>query len=151
MRQSTSLLLLLILLLSLLPFGLFLAGYSVPPDLTLVPIATEPGASSISWLVWGTLAVLIAATLTPPIWRFFTFSITTKPPIRFVFQHGLLSLLQKKPESRLFKPAVQQAKGHAGVPSAALWRGPLLLSVISDKIPSNPRTIALLSLTNSTS
>ena len=69
---------LLTLLLGLPAFGLLLAGYSIPPNLTLFPISTEPGDFSISWLVCGLLAVLIAATLTPVIWRFFHIPVITR-------------------------------------------------------------------------
>ena len=70
---------LLILILGLPVFGLLLAGYSLPVYLTIFPIPTEPGESSISWLTCGILTVLIAATLTPLIWRFFKIPVTTKP------------------------------------------------------------------------
>ncbi len=71
MRQIAGLGLLLILLLALPLFGLLLAGYSLPPHLTLFPIPTEPGTASFSWVACGTLTALIAATLSPIIWRFF--------------------------------------------------------------------------------
>lgn len=71
--------LLLTLILGLPLFGILLAGYSLPTHLTLFPIPTEPGASSISWLVWGILTALITATLTPLIWRFFIIPNTTRP------------------------------------------------------------------------
>jgi len=62
---------LLTLILGLPLFGLLLAGYALPPNLTIFPIPTEPGDLSISWLACGTLAVLLVATLSPIIWRFF--------------------------------------------------------------------------------
>ncbi len=58
--------------------GILLAGYSFPTHLTLLPIPTEAGASSISWLAWGILTALLAGTLTPLIWRFFTTPNTPK-------------------------------------------------------------------------
>lgn len=70
---------LLTLILGLPVFGLFLAGYPPPPHLTIFPISTEPGESSISWLVCGILAILITASLTPVIWRFSKISIATEP------------------------------------------------------------------------
>ncbi len=70
---------LLILILGLPLFGLLLAGYSLPPTLTIFPIPTEPGESSISLLAFGMLTLLIAATLTPVIYRFFKILITTRP------------------------------------------------------------------------
>jgi len=66
---------LLILILGLPVFGLLLAGYSFPTYLTIFPIPTEPGESSISWLTCGIMTVLIAAALTPLIWRFFKFPV----------------------------------------------------------------------------
>jgi hypothetical protein len=78
MIRITRLGLLLTVILGLPLVGILLAGDPFPTHLALFPIPTEPGASSISWLLWGILALLIAATLTPPIWRFFNFSITTK-------------------------------------------------------------------------
>jgi hypothetical protein len=59
----------LILILGLPLAGLLLAGYTLPPNLTIFPIPTEPGTSSVSWLVWEILALLIAVTLTPAIFR----------------------------------------------------------------------------------
>jgi len=50
--------------------GLLILGEPLLPYLTLPPIPTEPGITSISWLVFGILTVLIAATLTPLICRF---------------------------------------------------------------------------------
>ena len=53
--------------------GLLLAGYTLPPNLTIFPIPTEPGELSISWLACGMLALFIAATLAPAVCRFVTF------------------------------------------------------------------------------
>ena len=64
---------LLTLILGLPALGLFLAGYTLPPNLAIFPIPTEPGELSISWLACGMLALLIASTLTPAICRFFKF------------------------------------------------------------------------------
>jgi len=75
MQPVTFLGLFLILILGLPVVGLLLAGYSLPPHLALFSILTEPGESSISWLVCGTLSVLITTTLLPFIWRFFNFPI----------------------------------------------------------------------------
>jgi len=69
---------LLILLLGLPPFGPLLAGYSFPAHLSIFPIPTEPGESSISWFAWGMVAILITGTISPFIWRFFNFPIATK-------------------------------------------------------------------------
>jgi hypothetical protein len=44
---------LLTLILGLPLFGLLLARYSIPTHLTIFPIPTEPGESSISCLAWG--------------------------------------------------------------------------------------------------
>ena len=68
----------LIMVLGLPPFGLLLAGFSLPTTLTLFPIPIEPGTSSLSWPVWGILAGLIAATLMPFMWRFFHSSLITQ-------------------------------------------------------------------------
>jgi hypothetical protein len=70
---------LLTLILGLPVLGLLLAGYSLPPNLTLFPIPTEPGELSISWPIFGILTVLIAATLTPVICRFFKFPVIARP------------------------------------------------------------------------
>jgi hypothetical protein len=69
---------LLALILGLPLLGLLLAGYSLPPNLTIFPIPTEPGELSISWLACGMLALLIASTLTPAICRFFKFPVITR-------------------------------------------------------------------------
>ncbi|MEX2490984.1 MAG: hypothetical protein WD425_04400 [Nitrospirales bacterium] len=58
--------------------GILLAGDSFPTHLALFPIPTEPGTSSLSWLVWGIVTALLVATLSPLIWRFFTNSHTTR-------------------------------------------------------------------------
>jgi hypothetical protein len=87
---------LLTLILGLPVLGLLLAGYTLPPNLTIFPIPTEPGEHSISWLAWGILAALITATLTPVIWRFFSISMTTEPqsvhPVRYPWW-GWIALL----------------------------------------------------------
>ena len=87
MLPITFLGILLTLILGLPLFGILLAGHSFPGHLTIFPIPTEPGESSISWLVCGLLATLITATLTPVIWRFFSISMTTEPesvhPVRY--------------------------------------------------------------------
>ncbi len=69
---------LLILLLGLPPFGLLLTGFSLPTTLTLLPHPSEPGHSSISWLVFGILGICIGASLVAPLWRFFHFPAFTK-------------------------------------------------------------------------
>ncbi len=61
----------LLLIFLLPPFGLLLTGYSLPESLTIFPITIEPGASSISWPVWGTVALFMAVTIAPFMWRFF--------------------------------------------------------------------------------
>ncbi|UCH91886.1 MAG: hypothetical protein JSU60_04110 [Nitrospirota bacterium] len=61
---------LLTLILGLPPVGLLLAGYTLPPNLTIFPIPTEPGELSISWLACGMLALFIASTLAPVIRQF---------------------------------------------------------------------------------
>ncbi len=78
MRQLISLGLLLILLLALPFLGLLLAGYSPPTHLALFPIPTDPGTTSLSWLIWGLAAIFIASTISPFVWRFFKFSVVTK-------------------------------------------------------------------------
>ena len=70
---------LLTLILGLPLLGLILAGYTLPPNLTIFPIPTEPGESSISWLACGLLALFIGSTLTPVICRFFKFPVIARP------------------------------------------------------------------------
>ena len=69
---------LLSLILGLPLFGLLLTGYSLPTHLTIFPIPTEPGESSVFWLVWAILAILIVSNLTPVIWRFFFTPVATR-------------------------------------------------------------------------
>lgn len=68
-----------ILVLGLPLFGIFLFGPPFSPNLTLLPIPTEPGTESFSWLVCGLLAVLTTVMLTPIIWRFFQIPATSRP------------------------------------------------------------------------
>ena len=68
----------LLLLLGLPPFGLLLAGYSLPTTLTLFPLPTKPGHSSISWRVFGALGICILTSLVAPLWQLFNFQIFTK-------------------------------------------------------------------------
>ena len=70
MYQIISLGLLLILLLTLPPIGLYLTGYSLPPHFALFAIPTAPGIASFSWPAWGIVAGLIGATLVPVVCRF---------------------------------------------------------------------------------
>ncbi len=75
--------LLLFVLLALPPFGLLLAGYSLPPHLVLFPIPTKPSIASLSWPVWGTVAVLFGAALIPFFWRFFQLTFRSKHERRY--------------------------------------------------------------------
>ena len=75
---------LLTLILGLPLAGLLLAGYSLPPHLTIFPIPTEPGTSSFSWRVWGILALLIAVALIPAVCRLVKFPFMAR---RKSFQH----------------------------------------------------------------
>jgi hypothetical protein len=70
---------LLTLILGLPLLGLLLAGYTLPPNLTIFPIPTEPEELSNSWLACGMLALLIGSTLTPVICRFFKFPVIVRP------------------------------------------------------------------------
>ncbi len=84
---------LLTLILGLPLLGILLAGHSFPANLTILPIPTEPGEASFSWLVCGILTVLILGTLTPLLWRFFQFSVTTSShPVAFPWW-GWIALL----------------------------------------------------------
>ena len=74
MRPFTWLVIVLIFLLGLPPFGLLLKGYPLPSHLTLFPISLEPGESSISWPIMCLLAFCILATLIPVFFQFFTFN-----------------------------------------------------------------------------
>jgi len=69
---------LLTLILGLPLLGILLAGHSFPTNLTILPIPSERGETSVSWLACGILTVLIIATLTPILWRLFQTSITTR-------------------------------------------------------------------------
>ena len=69
---------LLALIFGLPVLGLLLAGYSLPTNLTIFPIPTEPGELSISWLAFGMLALLITATVTPVICRFLKFPVIAR-------------------------------------------------------------------------
>ena len=64
-----SLLGLLLLVLLLPPFGILIIGSSLPESFTIFSIPMKPGVSSLSWSVWGIVALLIAMTLAPFLWR----------------------------------------------------------------------------------
>ena len=64
---------LLLLLLGLPPLGILLLGQALPPHLTLLPIPTQPGEVSLSWTIFGIVAILIAGTLAPFLWRYARF------------------------------------------------------------------------------
>lgn len=61
--------LLLLALLGLPPLGLFLSGETFPPQLNYLPIPVQPGEATVSWTVVSVLAILIAGTLAPFLWR----------------------------------------------------------------------------------
>jgi hypothetical protein len=56
---------LLLAILGLPPLGLVLSGQALPPNLTNVPIPIQPGNASLSWPMFGLLAILISGTLAP--------------------------------------------------------------------------------------
>jgi len=78
---------LLFLVLGLPLIGLWIVGRAFPTDLTLFPLPIQPGSASIAWPIWGFLAVLISATLAPPIWRWWKFQslseFSISHPMRF--------------------------------------------------------------------
>ena len=76
----------LLFILALPLLGILLAGHAIPSHLTIFPLPTEPGTSSISWLVWGILSLLIAVTLTPTICRLINTPVIARPQI---FHPGL--------------------------------------------------------------
>jgi hypothetical protein len=67
----------LLLIFLLPPFGFLLTVQSLPESLTIFPIPTEPGASSISWPVWGVMALFMTITIAPIMWRFSQHTFTT--------------------------------------------------------------------------
>ena len=77
MYRIISLGLLLIILLTLPPLGLLLIRYSLPHYFTIFPIPTVPGISSFSWPAWVILTIIIGATLTPLVRRFFQFTLAS--------------------------------------------------------------------------
>jgi len=70
---------LLFLLLGLPPLGIVLSGQPLPPHLALLPIPLQPGEASLSWTIFGILAILIAGTLAPFLWRFLRFQHCAPP------------------------------------------------------------------------
>ena len=61
---------LIFLLLGLPPLGMVLSGQALPHDLILFPIPLQPGEASLSWPVFGLLALLISGTVAPFLWRY---------------------------------------------------------------------------------
>ncbi|MEO8325562.1 MAG: hypothetical protein ABI618_06915 [Nitrospirota bacterium] len=61
---------LILLLLGLPPLGIVLSGRVLPHDLTLLPIPLQAGQASLSWPIFGLLALLISGTLAPFLWRY---------------------------------------------------------------------------------
>lgn len=60
---------LLLLVLLLPPFGILITGASLPESFTILSIPMKPGVSSLSWSVWGIVALLITIALAPFLWR----------------------------------------------------------------------------------
>ncbi|MDH3504302.1 MAG: hypothetical protein OEM58_07215 [Nitrospirota bacterium] len=61
---------LILLLLGLPPLGIVLSGQALPNDWTLLPIPLQAGDASLSWPIFGLLALLISGTLAPFLWRY---------------------------------------------------------------------------------
>ncbi|WNM57086.1 hypothetical protein [Candidatus Nitrospira allomarina] len=61
---------LIFLLLGLPPLGIALSGQALPHDLTLLAIPLQSGDPSLSWPIFGLLALLISATVAPFLWRY---------------------------------------------------------------------------------
>ena len=61
------------------PLGIILSGQPLPPYLALLPIPTQPGRASLSWTIFGILAILIAGTLAPFLWRYARFQYCSPP------------------------------------------------------------------------
>ena len=61
---------LIFLLLGLPPLGMVLSGQALPHDLILFPIPLQPGEASLSWPVFGLLALLISGTVAPFLRRY---------------------------------------------------------------------------------
>lgn len=61
---------LILLLFGLPPLGIVLSGQALPYDLTLLPIPLQAGEASLSWPIFGLLALLISGTLAPFLWRY---------------------------------------------------------------------------------
>jgi len=61
------------------PLGIILSGQPLPPYLALLPIPTQPGRASLSWTIFGILAILITGTLAPFLWRYARFQYCSPP------------------------------------------------------------------------
>ena len=76
--------LLLALIFGLPLLGIVLGGYAFPAHLRIFSIPTEPGETSVSWVVCGMLAILLVVTLTPFLWRLFQIPITKHESLQAV-------------------------------------------------------------------
>lgn len=79
--------LLILLILGLPPLGIVLSGQILPHNLTILPIPTQAGDASLSWPIFGMLALLLSGTLAPFLWQYgktwFHRTSQSAPPKRF--------------------------------------------------------------------